>query len=140
MNWSMGARAGLALDDRTSVGATYAYTIAYRSGDTHFVCQPVGDGVLDCADQAVGAPARTRVRTLTVEARHALGAGLAISPRVILGIGSHSVAVEWPMYFLRGAKGGLSGGVIAGWRHSHTAGTGFQITLFAGQTFGVLFR
>ncbi|MEI6668691.1 MAG: hypothetical protein WCP29_11095 [Acidobacteriota bacterium] len=140
VNWAVSGRAGLIIDGALSVGAEYVRSVAYQSADMRRVCVPIGTaGALECTDRVVGSPTRLRSHVATLEVRKFFGAA-AINPRLSINPRTSSVSVEVPVYVLRGTKGGLTGGVRVGWRHSPSSGSTLEMSVFAGQVFGLIPR
>jgi hypothetical protein len=143
VNWAVSARSGVVIHESLSVGAEYERAVAYRSGDQRQICAPVSGataGVLECADVVVGPPTRVRSHLATIEARVALAPGLAVNPRLSVNPLTGGFRISVPTYFLKDSKGGLVGGATLGWRYSPTRGSALEMTVFAGQVFGVILK
>ena len=140
VNWAVNALAGLVVSDRLSFGAMYSHVVTFRSGDIRQFCLPAADGIFECVERVVGAPVRVRTGLVTLDARTFVSPALAIAPRILVNPATGAFGVDLPVYFLRTAKGGLAGGIVAAWRHSRTGGATLEVSAFVGQVLTLLLR
>jgi hypothetical protein len=117
-SWSGTARVGYFSVPYGFLFASYTYKRAFGTGgDSKQICTPLSStGALECADRVVGAPALSKASVATLELRRFFSTNAAITPSVQYDFERDITAWEFPVYFIRAEKFGLSGGVKLAWR------------------------
>lgn len=123
-SWSANAIAGVVLSTNTTLTGSYKRQIAYRAGKKVQTCSPFNSaGTLTCTDNIVGAPTAGKSTILSVEIRRFIATSFAIAPKLNRDLTKNVTGVELPIYVLQDKNGGLTGGVILGWRSDTRAFT-----------------
>ena len=136
-SWSATASGGALFASGLMVMAAYTRQVAYEPGGSRQICEPLGtDGALACAEHVIGPPVGAgRTHLASVEARRFFGDNLALSPRVTYDVRRAVTGIQLPIYFLKAADGGLTGGVTLGWRSDSNA---FVVSATVGAVLGLI--
>lgn len=137
-SWSGIARLGYYTEAFGFIIGRYSQKRAFHpgSGPTE-LCSPLsGTESLTCSDVVLRKPIANSARAVSLEFRRGYGNGLALAPVISREMKAGGITtVTVPVYFLRTEKGGLSGGVKAGWQSDSrdvtiavSVGTVFDLT------------
>ena len=129
-SWSANAIAGVVLSTNTTLTGSYKRQVAYRPGQKVQTCSPFNSaGLLTCTDNIVGAPTAGKSNILSIEIRQFIATSFAIAPKLNRDLTKNVTGVEVPIYVLQDKNGGLTGGVVLGWRSDTRA---FTASAFVG--------
>lgn len=119
------------------VTGSVTYRKAYTAGSAPVsVCRPIeGTTASQCAPAVLKPPKRGVSHVVSIEARRVLGSGTAIAPSVQWDVKNKVTSVLVPVYFLKDADGGATGGLRGAWRSDTRTVT---LSLFIGGTFKLL--
>jgi hypothetical protein len=108
---------------------------SYRAGQKTEICRPTAvASVIRCADETIGAPTESERVILTGGHRRRFGSAVAIAPRIHYDLQNSELGVELPIYALRNADRGLTGGITLGWT---TESEELAVQIFVGSIFGI---
>jgi hypothetical protein len=99
-------------------GISGRFEEAYRAGTKAQVCRPIGaTGSERCAEAVLGGPTKVTRHLGEIEARYYLGKNRQVlaNPRLVRDFKQRTTGIELPVFFIRGADGGLNGGIALGW-------------------------
>jgi hypothetical protein len=100
------------------LAATYRFQRQFEAGDSEQLCSlNAAATLLECRSAVVGPPSRTTRQVGSAEWRWFFPGGrLAVNPSVARDFRGDVSSVDFPVYFLSLAAGGLAGGARASWR------------------------
>lgn len=104
-----------------------------KDADEGVRCPQSSTFPVQCVSGAIGAPAEKTGTAVTFDARWLVSTKLAVSLAVSRDSSRDVTAVELPVYFMRNAAGGLTGGIKLNWS-SEEKKTG--VAVFVGVPFG----
>jgi hypothetical protein len=100
--------------DESLLSASYTRESSWKSQDEAILC-PGGGGPATCVKGSPGPPKRDDKDVFSLGYRRSLG-GVAFSLTANYDAANDVLGVELPVYLVRGADGGFTGGVKLGWR------------------------
>ncbi len=131
-------------EGNSSLSLLYNYQLAYadsNKGTAQVLCPLTGVVVLKCINGFVGAPTQRVKDLMTVDLRSlvklpsAFQLTLGLDPAVTYDAAANSYAVQFPIYFLKDATNGLSGGIRYDWTSSQHVSV---VGVFVASSFCVL--
>ena len=130
-DWSVSGTVGFYNPRMGFLGGQFDRQDSYRGGSKTNVCQPLaGTNATTCRDLVLGAPTKTSRSIARIELRRfSRGGKFAINPSWSRDLDEDVSSLQLPIFFLQDGKGGLNGGVTAGWRSDTKA---FTLSLFVG--------
>lgn len=116
--------------------ASWSYQEQFRPGGaSQEICLPLENTKgTACSESVIGAPEKKAASILAVELRRFFSRSFAIAPSVMWDAKSEVTSISVPIYFLRNAEGGLTGGLRSNYRSDRKSVT---LSLFVGTTLTV---
>jgi hypothetical protein len=117
----------------TLFALNYANSRGWKAQPKRNVCQPLTNtNATTCAERIIGAPKPDNRQQTELEIKRKLTTSFAAGFYLTRDHELEAWGVEVPIYFLKNETGGLSGGIVAGYRSDEKR---YDLSVFIGQAF-----